>query len=64
MEQIKTNFILYTNQLTDCLFEPTNQSGPLSLVEIRLDIVLWLVEPYYAGAKVYALTTHHTPQGK
>ena len=34
------------------------QSGALSLVQISIDTVLSLVEPYYAGAKVYAMTTH------
>ena len=36
----------------------SNQSGALSLVQICRDTVLWLVEPFYAGAKVYAITTH------
>ena len=34
------------------------QSGDLSLVQIPPYTVLSLVEPYYAGAKVYAITTH------
>ena len=34
------------------------QSGALSLVQIHPDTVLSLVELYYAGAKVYAITTH------
>ena len=34
------------------------QSGALSLVVIRLDTLLSLVELYYAGTKVYAITTH------
>ena len=33
------------------------QSGALSLVQIHPDTVLSLVELYYAGAKVYAITT-------
>ena len=33
------------------------QSGPLSLVQINKDTLLWLVEPYYAGTKAYAITT-------
>ena len=36
----------------------TWQSGALSLVQITRDTVLSLVEPYYAGAKVYTITTH------
>ena len=35
----------------------SQQSGALSLVQISRDTVLSLVEPYYAGAKVYAITT-------
>ena len=49
--------------------EPGEQSGALSLVQISPDTVLSLVQippdtglssvqPYYAGAKVYAITTH------
>ena len=34
------------------------QSGALPLVQICSDTVVSLVEPYYAGAKVYAITTH------
>ena len=34
------------------------QSGALSLVQISPDTVLSLVEPDYAGTKVYAITTH------
>ena len=34
------------------------QSGALSLVQISQDAGLSLVEPYYAGAKVCAITTH------
>ena len=33
------------------------QSGALSLVQISGDTLLSLVEPYYAGTKVYAITT-------
>ena len=36
----------------------SGQSGTLSLVNIQPDTVLSLVEPYYAGAKEYAITTH------
>ena len=36
----------------------SKQSGALSLVQITRDTVLSLVEPFYAGAKVYAITTH------
>ena len=31
--------------------------SPLPLVEIPRDTVLWLVESYYAGPRVYAITT-------
>ena len=34
------------------------KSGALLLVQIPPDTVLWLVDFYYAGAKVYAITTH------
>ena len=34
-------------------------SPPLSLVQIHRDTVFWLVEPYYAGTKVSAITIHH-----
>ena len=37
------------------------QSGPLSLVQICRDPVLSLVEPYHAGTKVFAITTHLKP---
>ena len=40
------------------LEDPLGQSGDLSLVQISPDTVLSLVEPYYAGTKVYAITTH------
>ena len=32
--------------------------APLSLVQIPPDAVFWLVEPYYACNKLYAITTH------
>ena len=35
----------------------TDQTGPLSLVQIHRYTVLSLVEPDYAGAKVYAINT-------
>ena len=35
----------------------------LSLVQISPDTLLSLVEPYYAGTKVYAITHINTPQG-
>ena len=34
------------------------QSAALSLVQINPDTVLSLVEPYFAGSEVYAITTH------
>ena len=34
------------------------RSPPLSLVQGPRDTVLSLVEPYNAGAKLYAITTH------
>ena len=37
---------------------PGYQSGALSLVQSPPDTLLSLVEPYYAGAKFYAITTH------
>ena len=38
------------------LFGWVRQSGPLSLVQISRDTGIWLVEHYYASAKVYAIT--------
>ena len=69
----RENFLLYcplsTSQVV--LVEPANhrvspsgpvQSAPLSLVHIQRDTLLSLVEPYYAGAKVFAITTHRKAQ--
>ena len=38
-----------------------DQRPPLSLVQNPPDTELWLVEPHYAGAKLYAITTHLKP---
>ena len=44
--------------LTSALLCFSFLSGALSTPQDPPDTVLWLLEPYYAGAKVYAITTH------
>ena len=48
--------------LIQSLLTPHNQSGNLSLVRDCRDTVLSLVESYYAGAKVNAITTQRNAQ--
>ena len=47
--------ILNLGEDLDLPLQTWRQSGALSLVQIPPDTLLWLVEPYYAGTKVYAI---------